>query len=112
MTIDGSFAIFGVGCAGGVLAELLHWWNLRESEQLPAYASRPLYWVITTAMVFAGGFIAWLYFGARGETIIVAHVGISTPLLLQKLVTSLPDKTGSKSIIAKPGPSVKRFFRW
>jgi hypothetical protein len=41
MIIVGSYATFGTGCAGGVIAELFHWWNLRESPQLPAYSKRP-----------------------------------------------------------------------
>ena len=112
MTIEGSLAVFGIGCAGGVLAEVLHWWNLRENTEFPAYARSPFYWVITVAMVAAGGLVAWLYFGARGEGIVVAHVGVSTPLLLQKLATSIPARSGSKSMLAAPQPSVRRFFRW
>jgi hypothetical protein len=112
MTIDGDLSVFAVGCAGGALAELLHWWNLREAVQLPAYARSPLYWGLTLLMVLAGGFIAWIYFGAHAEAIIAVHVGLSTPLILQKLVTSLPADKGAKNIVTLPAPSIRTFFTW
>lgn len=112
MVVEGAWAVFGVGCAGGVIAELLHWWNLREAELLPAYRMSPFYWGITVAMIAAGGFVAWLYFGLRAEGIIAFHVGVSTPLILQKLVTSVPQPTGARNVIVKPAPSVRNFFTW
>ena len=112
MTIEGGYAIFGTGCAGGVLAELLHWWNLRESPQLPAYSKSPFYWIVTVVMILAGGFVAWIYFGSKAEAIIAVHVGLSAPLILQKLVTSLPSTKGSKNIISTPAPTLRRFFTW
>ncbi|WP_457662939.1 hypothetical protein [Sinorhizobium medicae] len=112
MVVEGAWAVFGVGCVGGVIAELLHWWNLREAEQLPAYRTSPFYWGITIAMIAAGGFVAWLYFSLRAEGIIAFHVGVSTPLILQKLVTSVPQPVGAKNVIVKPAPSVRNFFTW
>jgi len=112
MIIEGSATIFWAGCAGGAVAEVLHWWNMRESPQLPAYARSPFYWVITAVMVVAGGVVAWMYFGDRAEAIIAAHVGISTPLILQKLVTSVPETKGAKNVIVTPAPTVRRFFSW
>lgn len=112
MIAEGGYAIFGIGCAGGAVAEVLHWWNLREAPQLPAYARSALYWLLTFLMILAGGFVAWVYFGERAEAIIALHVGLSTPLILQKLVTSVPDTEGAKNIIVTPAPTVRRFFRW
>src|SRR5215218_192989 len=112
MIIDAGYAVFATGCAGGIVAELLHWWNLRESPQLPIYAKSWFYWSITLAMILAGGFVAWVYFGERAEAIVAMHVGISTPLILQKLATSVPQAKGSRNIIVTPAPSVRRFFTW
>jgi hypothetical protein len=112
MIIEGGQEIFWIGCAGGALAEILHWWNLKESPQLPAYARSIFYWGITIAMVLAGGLIAWIYFGDRGEAIVAVHVGLSTPLILQKLVTSVPEVKGSKNVVVTPAPTVRRFFTW
>jgi hypothetical protein len=63
MVIEGSTGVTGIGLAGGVLAEILHWWNLREYKQLPDYARSPKYWIITLAMILAGAFVTWIYFG-------------------------------------------------
>lgn len=112
MVIDGGYTIFGVGCAGGALAEILHWWALRESPQLPAYVKSPFYWAVTAAMVIAGGLMAWFYFGDRAEAIIAAHVGLSAPLILQKFTTMVPDTKGAKNIVITPAPTLRRFFTW
>ena len=113
MTLESSLSIFLIGCIGGSLTELLHWWNLRTATDLPHYKSSKFYWGITVAMVLAGGLVAWLYFGSSAEAIIVLHIGISTPLILQKLVTSTPDiNQGAKTAVAAPKPSVRRFFNW
>ena len=112
MVIEGAGGVAGIGLAGGALAELLHWWNLREDKQLPDYAKSPMYWIITAGMILAGAFVTWIYFGQNAEAIVALHVGISTPLILQKLVTSIPEAGGSRSIITTPQPSVRRFFSW
>jgi hypothetical protein len=112
MVVEGGMAVFGVGCGGGIVAELLHWWNLRDQAQLPAYKTSPFYWAITVAMIFAGGFIAWLYFGEHAEGIIALHVGVSTPLILQKLVISIPAPSGAKNVVVSPAPSIRTFFNW
>ena len=112
MILEGGYTIFWTGCGGGVVAELLHWWGLRESPQLPAYAKSPLYWAVTIGMVFAGGLVTWFYFGDRAEAIIAAHVGLSAPLILQKLATTVPDTKGAKNIVVTPAPTLRRFFTW
>lgn len=112
MVVEGAAAVFGVGCAGGAVAELLHWWGLRNAEQLPAYRSSPFYWAVTITMILAGGFLAWLYFGASAEGLVAAHVGLATPLILQKLATSLPQPTGARNVTLSSAPTVRRFFTW
>ncbi|MCC8985530.1 MAG: hypothetical protein LM513_02965 [Nitrospira sp.] len=112
MILESGLVIFGVGCAGGVLAELLHWWGLRRSPHLPHYLKSTFYWLITIAMIASGGFIAWLYFGNRAEAIIVVHVGLSAPLILQKLATTVPESKGAKNVVVTPAPSIRRFFTW
>ena len=112
MVIEGAESVFWTGCAGGVAAEVLHWWGLRESPQLPAYAKSVFYWAVTLAMVLAGGVLAWLYFGERAEALVAAHIGLSAPLMLQKLATSVPEKKGAKNIVVAPVPTLRRFFTW
>jgi hypothetical protein len=57
----GFSAVFGMGCLGGVLAEVLHWWGLRQAEKLPKYATSGLYWAVTVLMVLVSGALAWVY---------------------------------------------------
>ena len=81
MTISGLLPIFLVGCFGGAAGELLKWYQLRESPNLPDYAHRPIYWVITAAVIVAGGVLAVLYGVDAKNAILVFNVGLSAPRL-------------------------------
>jgi hypothetical protein len=111
MTIESGWLVFLTGCLGGVFCELLHWWDLRTKPEWPAYAYWPRYWVLTLAMLAAGGIVCWLYFGQRADGVVALHVGLSTPLILQKLVASVPERPGAKAAVV-PQPSLKSFFTW
>jgi hypothetical protein len=111
MTITGAVGVFLMGCAGGAVAEVLHWWALRRDEKLPRYAASVFYWAITAVMLLCGGLVTWLYFGERAEGLVALHVGLSTPLILQKLASSMPEPAGARSYLTERA-SVKDFFRW
>ena len=111
MVVEGGFAVFLVGCAGGVVSEILHWWNLRYKPNFPKYAGTPKYWVLTILMILVGGLIAWLYFGQKAESIVAAHVGLSAPLILQKMTVSVPDVKGARGALPSQ-TSVRAFFTW
>jgi hypothetical protein len=100
--------IFLVGLAGGMVLELLHWYNIRTDPQWPTYVSSPLYWIITMLMAAVGGGLALLYFGSQADAIVTFHVGLSTPLILQKLTTTVANVPGAKGTTA----SIVSFFRW
>src|SRR5215471_11383405 len=100
--LTSALQIFLVGLGGGLVLELLHWYNIRSDPQLPAYARNPTYWVITALMAAVGGGLALLYFGSQGDAIVTFHVGLSTPLILQKLTTTVANVPGGKG----PGPSI------
>jgi uncharacterized membrane protein YjjP (DUF1212 family) len=101
--------VFGVGFAGGCLLEVLHWYALRKERRLPPYAHNPVYWIVTVLMALAGGGLAVLYFGGRVEAILALHVGISAPLLLQKLSTTVAKTPGGKGARA---PGILSFMDW
>lgn len=94
--------VFAAGLCGGAALELLHWYAIRRDEKFPQYASSPAYWIITGAMACTGGAIAILYFGGRADGLLALHVGASTPLILQKLATTIAKKPGAKSLQATP----------
>ena len=106
--LTSSLQVFLCGLAGGAVLELLHWYNIRRDPQIPAYARSPLYWIITVLMAIVGGGLALLYFGSQADAIVTFHVGLSTPLILQKLTTTVANVPGGKG----SGPSVVSFFTW
>jgi hypothetical protein len=111
MVVEGGMSVFLVGCAGGAISEVLHWWNLRQKSNFPKYASSPKYWILTISMILVGGLVAWLYFGQKAEGIVAAHVGLSAPLILQKMTVSVPDVKGARGFDPS-STSVRAFFTW
>lgn len=101
MALESELAVFGVGFAGGVANEVLHWWGLRENPQFPQYAKRPLYWIVTFAMLLLGGGLAWLQLGGHADGLIAFQIGIAAPMLLQKLAKAAPDRTGGMGFAAR-----------
>jgi hypothetical protein len=108
MTLATSTQVFFTGFAGGVVLEFMHWYGLRYDPDFPAYARSPKYWVISLLMALTGGGLAVLYFGDQAEGIVALHVGLSAPLILQKLTTTIAQTPGARSA----GPRVLSFFRW
>lgn len=102
MILTSTAQVFVAGLCGGAALELLHWHAIRRDEKFPQYASSPAYWIITAVMACTGGLMAILYFGARADGLLALHVGASTPLLLQKLTTTVAKKPGAKSLQATP----------
>ena len=114
MIIEGTLRIFLVGCMGGFCVELIHWWHIKREPEWPIYFKSLIYWVITLLMIAAGGVVCWLYFGESGDGIKIFHVGITTPLLLQKLSTTIPEVGGARGASLRPGPkaTIRSFFKW
>lgn len=108
MILSTSSQVFLAGLAGGAVLELLHWYAVRRDAEFPIYARSARYWVISGLMAVAGGGVAFLYFGDRADGIVAFHVGLSTPLILQKLTTSLAFQPGARG----GNKSILDFFRW
>ena len=99
--------VFTWGIAGGGIAELLKWWQLRESLNYPEYAKRPLYWVLTILMITFGGLLALLQGIDSTKPFLALNVGLSAPIILKSLASSVPAKepavaTRGESPVAKP----------
>jgi hypothetical protein len=108
MSLTTTLQVFITGLMGGVVLELVHWYNIIKSGDWPAYGNSPVYWIITAIMVVVGGGLAVLYFGSRADGLVAFHVGLSAPLILQKLTTTVATTPGAKS--ARKG--MVTFFTW
>ena len=94
MTLQGPLWIFLVGAAGGVALELLHLYSLRHTRPLPDYVRSKFYWAVSILMMVLGGGLALAYFGATEVHVLaVGQMGLSTPLILQKLATTFAPGT-------------------
>lgn len=90
---------FLFGVIGGALGELLKWYSMRESPNLPDYIRSPFYWVVTLLMVLAGGGLVLIQ-GVQPENPWLAiNVGLTAPLILKGFASVVPVKP------AGPAPS-------
>jgi hypothetical protein len=90
MQLNGFLQVFGVAVAGGALIELYKWYGLRESTNFPHYVRRPAYWLITLAMVLAGGFLATLYGTSDVQAVLALNIGLSAPAIIRTLSKAGP----------------------
>lgn len=107
MDLGSGSQVFGVGFVGGLLLEMVHWYALTRDPNFSDYKRSPVYWLMSLGMAGAGGLLAMLYFGDNAEGFLALHVGLSAPLILQKMVTTAA-LTGGKST----QPSITSFFHW
>jgi len=82
--------IFLMGCLGGLLGELSHWYQLRESGNYPDYAKKAIYWIVTLGMILAGGGLAVAYGIKDPNAILIINIGLSAPLIIKALSASVP----------------------
>lgn len=87
MDISGARLVFLFGCAGGACLELLRWWKVRDSVDFPTYAGKPTYWVITIAMILAGGFIAAVHGTGPTTAVLAMNLGASAPAIIGAFAT-------------------------
>ena len=83
-----NWMIFGYGVLGGALAELLKWYQLRESPNTPPYLGSARYWVLTVLMALAGGLLAAVQ--NVSNPLLAINIGISAPLILKALAAVTP----------------------
>jgi hypothetical protein len=90
MEISGFWVIFAVGCGGGIAAEALKWFGLRDSPNTPVYLRSVKYWVLTILMVLIGGGLAPLYGTKDVNALLAVNIGASAPLIIGALFRTVP----------------------
>lgn len=90
MEINGFWTVFSLGYFGGILAEALKWYRLRESPNLPHYAKSIRYWASTVVVAVLGGVLTTLYGVANVNAILAVNIGATAPLIISALASSVP----------------------
>jgi len=113
MQLCGFFPVFLVGCFGGFLAELIKWYGMRESDNLPKYARSLRYWLITVAIIICGGMLATLYGTTHVSALLAVNIGASAPLVISSLARTLPTTETTRGVDAsrlRMRPSILNFL--
>ncbi len=97
-----NWMVFGYGVLGGALAELLKWYQMRESPTPPPYLGSKKYWVLTVLMALAGGLLAALQNVA--SPLLAINIGISAPLVLKALAAVTPIQPPQAGVSGAGGP--------
>ncbi len=90
MTLNWTAFVFGI--IGGIMAEALKWYQLRESPTPPPYLKSVMYWVITVIMALIGGVLAMIENPPAAQWVLALNIGISAPLILKGLAAVTPIK--------------------
>ena len=107
MIVSGFWSIFLVGCFGGLMGEALNWYSLRNSPRIAAYRTKVRYWLTTVVMILIGGVLAALYGIEDRSAILVAHIGLTTPLII-KALAQIPPQGSTKDL--NKAPSILDFI--
>src|SRR5580658_5087263 len=92
MHLNGMWPVFLAGSFGAGMAELLKWYGLSESENLPEYVKSIFYWAVTGAMVLVGGALSVLYGTSDVNAILAVNIGCSAPLTISAFSKAAPPR--------------------
>lgn len=91
----GYWEVFTFGCVGGVAAEILKWWKIRdelERKRLPNWSKSIPYWIVTSLMIILGGGVVIIYVrsGAVLNPFLAFHIGATAPLIISGIMREVP----------------------
>jgi hypothetical protein len=95
-----NWTVFGLGVLGGILAEIIKWYQLRELPAPPEYLKSWFYWAVTAFMALGGGVLAVIQNIDSTKPLLALNIGISAPLILKGLAAATPIKPPE----GRPGP--------
>ena len=88
------FSYFFWGCIGGIFAEFLKWYRIRETltDNMPKYIKSKFYWILTIIGIIVGGICVVIYTktGVNMNIVLAIHVGGTSILILEKIFATVP----------------------
>lgn len=89
--LDGALQVFAIGFLGGILAEFLVLYDLRQNklEDWPQHLKSKLYWLISGTMASAGGGLACVYGIHQVQVFLAINVGASAPLIIRSFTKGI-----------------------
>lgn len=113
MTISELWQQILISIIGGIAAELLHWYTLARSRKpVEQFAKNSLYWFTSIAMILLGGLMPVLYISGSASALLCFHLGASTPLILAKLISQVPQIQQSQGRKKPTQPEFHDFISW
>lgn len=103
-----------IAVVGGCSAELFHWYSLaRSGKPVAKYARTFLYWITTLGMVAVGGLMPFIYSsGGEASAALCFHLGAATPLLLAKLLGTIPAVVNGATHAFAGNLLMRDFLNW
>ncbi|MFA6225862.1 MAG: hypothetical protein WC620_06730 [Methanoregula sp.] len=83
IVLIGSWQILAGGIGGGLLAEFLRWYGLKDSANLTVFQKSPYYWILSIGIILIGGVWAVITSSSQSMDVIAAlSLGASAPALI------------------------------
>lgn len=93
--------IFGLGCVGGLLPDILRIIKNRHDSNVPSYLKRFNFWLGVILLVALGGFAAWLLEATNAKEAVT--FGFAAPQVISSLVG------GSKGVVDRGAIEPSKF---
>ena len=98
IVLIGPWQILAGGIGGGLLAEFLRWYGLKDSADLDVFKKSLFYWGLSAGMILIGGVWAVITISSQSmDVITVLSLGASAPALITAAIYAgtTPPKAGA-----------------
>jgi hypothetical protein len=108
--------IFGLGCLGGLLPDILRLIKNRQDNNLPSYFKRGNFWLGVVLMVGLGGLAAWLLKATDAKEALT--LGFAAPQVISSLAAGTgkagTGKAGTGKVVEREDMDIGKFGlrRW
>lgn len=97
IVLIGFWQILAGGLGGGLIAEFLRWYGLKDSTDLSVFMKSPVYWVLSAGMILLGGLWATFYGLETMDIFMALSLGASAPAMITAAIYAgtTPPATGA-----------------